>query len=806
MIRNSQLEGGDSPRARGLAWDSPWLLMLLMVLAPVLAAAQLPPPEAWRPANGAGPAVAVEGGAIRLPLDFTGKETRAYWDVPVSLALVEARGITFAVQCADASPISYGNVYFRAGGGWYMHDFAVPSGTEWQTITIDKLAMGAEEAPGGFGQVDLVRFSLWRGTAGSTALLLKDFRVVAGGGQLVVVRADSAMANDRSRAKTISDMTLKVTTVLDGLGLGYMPVADRDLTPARLEGKALAIFPYNADVPANAWPALEAFMAKGGKLLTFFNPPERLAKLAGVTLGAFAKESRTGQFARIVAAEGAPEGMPAETMQASWNIIDARPAGEGQVAAWWLDSAGANTGQAAVVVTPRGAHMTHVFLNQDARNAPRLLLSLVAHAVPGLWAEAAESRLTKAGAFAGFEDTAHALDSLGASDNPRVETFVMDARAAQARAREHVAAGEYSAALDAAGALGQALLRAYAAGQPSKAGEWRGFWCHNAYGVAGLTWDEAIKLLAKNGFTAVVPNMLWGGVAYYPSDVLPTAPEVAQQGDALAECLAACKRYGIECHAWKVNWNMAGRATAAFKAEMKQAGRVQVSKSGNIQDDWLCPSHPLNQQLEIDAMVEVATKYDVDGVHFDYIRYPDADHCYCAGCRKRFEEQIGKPVSSWPAAVLSGGSFVEPWREFRRDNISQVVGEVARRLEETKPEVEISAAVFRNWPTDRDTIGQDWGAWCTAGWLDFVCPMDYTPFTADFSRMAVRQREWAGNVPVYPGIGFSTWQIESPVITLFAQIRAVRDAGAPGFMVFNYGTREAQEVLPLCGLGITRPE
>jgi uncharacterized lipoprotein YddW (UPF0748 family) len=781
-----------------------FVIMLVIWSAMGVSAAELPGPAAWRAQGGAGPASLQDDGAMLLPFDFTGSATRAYWDVPVSLNLTEARGIAFSVQCADASSISYGNVYFRAGAGWYMQEFSVPSGDGWHTVTIDKLGMGAEEAPAGFSAVDSLRFSLWKGAAGAAALQLRDFRVVPATGTIVLVRADSSMAHDRSRARTMSDMTLKVSAVLDGLGAGYVPLADRDLTAARLEGKSLVVFPYNPEVPANAWPALEAFSARGGKVLTFFNPPERLAQLAGVALGAFAQETRPGQFARIVAAEGAPEGLPAVTTQASWNIRDARPTGEGRVAAWWHDDAGATTGKAAVVITPRGAHMTHVFLNQDPRNSAPFLLSLVAHGVPGIWAEAATKRLVSAGAFAGFENTAHALETLAASTDPRVTAHVAEARAARDRAQERIAAGEHGAALDAAGAVGEALLRAYAAGQPSKPNEWRGFWCHNAYGVSGLTWDEAVKRLAENGFTAILPNMLWGGVAYYPSEVLPVAPEVARQGDALAACLAACKKYGVECHVWKVNWNMAGRAPAAFKAEMKRTGRTQVDKTGAADEEWLCPSNPANQQLEISAMVEVATKYDVDGVHFDYIRYPGADHCFCAGCKQRFEAQTGMAVAPWPDAVLSGGSLAEPWREFRRGHISRVVDEVARQLDETKPHVKVSAAVFRDWPADRDSIGQDWGAWCQAGWLDFVCPMDYTASTPDFARMVARQREWVGGVPLYPGIGYSTWQLEAPMVTLFAQIRAAREAGAPGFTVFNYGTREAEEVLPLCGLGITR--
>mgnify|MGYP000700577408 CR=1 FL=1 len=39
---------------------------------------------------------------------------------------------------------------------------------------------------------------------------------------------------------------------------------------------------------------------------------------------------------------------------------------------------------------------------------------------------------------------------------------------------------------------------------------------------------------------------------------------------------------------------------------------------------------------------------------------------------------------------------------------------------------------------DRDTIGQDWKLWCDRGYLDFVCPMDYTASSAQF-RSATRR-------------------------------------------------------------------
>ena len=63
--------------------------------------------------------------------------------------------------------------------------------------------------------------------------------------------------------------------------------------------------------------------------------------------------------------------------------------------------------------------------------------------------------------------------------------------------------------------------------------------------------------------------MLWGGTAFYRSTVLPVAPQVAEKGDQIALCLAACQKHGVECHPWKGNWNMSGRATKDFVERMR---------------------------------------------------------------------------------------------------------------------------------------------------------------------------------------------------------------------------------------------
>jgi uncharacterized lipoprotein YddW (UPF0748 family) len=200
-------------------------------------------------------------------------------------------------------------------------------------------------------------------------------------------------------------------------------------------------------------------------------------------------------------------------------------------------------------------------------------------------------------------------------------------------------------------------------------------------------------------------------------------------------------------------------------------------------------------------MVEVARNYAVDGVHFDYIRYPDSDHCFCAGCRERFRRATGVSVVNWPKDLLVEGPRRNQWLEWRRSNITKVVKAVSEQARAVRPGIKISAAVFPNWVNERDNIGQDWKLWCEKGYLDFVCPMDYSPSNNNFHNLIKKQLDWAGKTPCYPGIGASTAQFGAD--NIIEQINITRRLNTRGFVIFNYGVPESREILPLLGLGIT---
>jgi len=769
--------------------------------------------RAWKPMAGSKPVSVVKligGKALRMPCNFRGTRfDRASWDRELKLDLTMCEGIQLLFYCRDTSPVSSFSMYLHSGDGWYRCRFDAPVSAGWTTIKVHKKATGIEGRPAGWGKVDTIRISAWRGRDVDTEFYIAALGLFGTDGKIVIIRGDSAASGAPGEVKGIKQYTNVMAQLLDRAGLSYVVLSDLDVTVERLKGRKLVILPLNPGMPDNAADEIGKFLRAGGTLLACYSLPKRLEPVVGIRSGPHVRQKYQGYFASIRPSDEPLAGVPAITQQASWNIQQASAVkGRSRVAAWWHSDKGQSTGKPAVVASDNCIYLTHVLIADDPANKLQLLLAMVGNLVPELWREAAKGCLDRVGQFGPYDNYNSAEQSirkLSSGGGPALP--VLD-RAVGFRSRclALLSESKFSEAIVAAEKAQESMIDAYCLAQKPLAGEHRAFWCHSAFGVAGMTWDQAIELLAENGFTAILPNMMWGGVAFYKSDVLPVSPAVEEQGDQIALCLAACKKYDIECHIWKVNYNMGGATDKEFKVRMKAQGRTQVNYNGSSNDRWLCPSHPDNRKLEIESMLEVARKYDVDGLHFDYIRYPGKEGCFCKGCRLRFEKTIGRKVNNWPADVRDNEELSEKWLDFRREQITAVVAAVAQRAKKIRPDIKISAAVFRNWPVDRNAFGQDWKLWCDRGYLDFVCPMDYTAQSSHFRRMVEQQLTWAGKVPCCPGIGLSVWSDPTDICKLIEQINITRQLGTGGFTIFNYSRTEAAEVLPLLGKGMTRKE
>lgn len=786
---------------------------------------------AWRPMAGSAPveAAVIEGrNVLRMPCKFASNAVeRASWDKAVKLDLSSCTGFEFKILCHDASPVMHFDIYLQSGEGWYRDSFFPDSTKGWNTISLDKSTMQSEGTTAGWDKIKTIRISAWRGKSADTEFYLEDMHKkgeLGAGSVVMILRSETAAKHWPEQVDSFNDSVDKVTQAFQSFGVGCPVISDTELTPALLDLTKLVVLPQDPILSDAATTMLKDYVAKGGKLMGFYIVPDGLLSTFGVESNQMVKAERPGGFEEIQFGENSLPGAPPVVEQDSQNISGVNPIkGVGRTLADWADDTGKSTGHPAVVATENTMLMTYILLEPAPAEQKKptrihrppaaltgklaegrgMVLAMAGKLVPQVWRQAVNHSLERVGHVASFSGYAEAVEQIGRSGgaDSRVKQELSSTTDLRDAAKEYADLGKYIDAIQSAEDAGKHLKTAYCLAQKPLPGEFRAFWCHSALGVPGIDWDEAIHRLAENGFTAIFPNMVSGGVAFYPSKVLPVAGAVSKKGDQLTECIAACRKYGIQIHVWKLNWNLGGFVPKEFVDRMRSENRLQKSSEG-AEELWLCPSHPENQKLEIAAMVELARDYDVDGIHFDYIRYPGPDYCFCDGCRERFEKTCAKPLQNWPAEVLPKGPFHQQWLDWRRSNINTVVKAVSEQARAIKPKIKISAAVFRYWNVDRDGVGQDWKMWCEKGYLDFICPMDYTPIKARFEDMVSQQVKWAGKTPCYPGLGASASTSKFGVDRAIEEINITRQYKTGGFIIFNYGASESSGLLPMLGMGI----
>jgi len=182
---------------------------------------------------------------------------------------------------------------------------------------------------------------------------------------------------------------------------------------------------------------------------------------------------------------------------------------------------------------------------------------------------------------------------------------------------------------------------------------------------------------------------------------------------------------------------------------------------------------------------EMLSRYPVDGLQFDYIRFFEEPTCFCTHCREEFEKFVGRPVRHWPVEAGQAEQF-NWWRQ-------QLITDWARQLNalarQARPGLQVTAAVFPILERAKEEKAQDWRLWLERGYLNYVCTMNYTTDEREFEQRC----RAAGRDRVIVGIG--SWKMRR-LEEVQAEIEITRRLGAPGFALFSYDDAEARDFLP----------
>ncbi|MFH0878975.1 MAG: family 10 glycosylhydrolase [Lentisphaerota bacterium] len=761
--------------------------------------------QAWQAGPGA-PAAKQHANGVRFPSPFRPSTKRFSWDKTASLNLAPYSSFEMELSCDNPEAIRSLALYFKSGEGWYIWNKPLRR-TGRQTITMLKGDFQEEGKPAGWNRIEAIRFAPWKNLDADASLVLHT--LIARSDSLLVIKGTLSAQDAVARAVS-AKTTQRVSEWLGAMGINHGVIHDEDVEKGALNRVRLAILPYNPYPTAREMQALRNYLSKGGKLIVFYGANPELAALMHLKLGPYLRAERRGSWSSFSFLNPQTWQVPHRIFQDSPNLVPVYPADNtAETIAWWEDVEGHRIDLPAWVASEQGLWMSHILMNDDMQNKSDMLLGLLAHYDPTLWPPAARRSLERAGridSFRSFDDAATSLSyhAENADSPASVRRLIIQSRRLFEEMQALYRSGLFPKVVEQGRALSDRLMEAYSLIQKPAPNEMRGVWDHEGTGWFPGNWDKTCSILSENGINAIFANLVWGGLAHYPSRVLPQSATFRLYGDQLAQCLQSAHRRRMQVHVWKVCWNLSN-APADFVEDMKKQGRLQMNASGKTVP-WLNPCHPENIQMALNSLCEVAQNYPVDGIHLDYIRYPDARHDFSPVTRKAFESHLGHRISNWPDAAMNGGALSEKFKRWKADQITYFVKLVHDRIKAINPKIKISAAVYGQYPGCLNGVGQDWADWVRRGYVDFVCPMNYTTDSTEFAVMTRKQVGYTGRQnAIMPGIGVTADESQLSPDQVIEQILALRRLGCKGFVLFDLSGSLLRETLPAMGKGITKP-
>lgn len=315
--------------------------------------------------------------------------------------------------------------------------------------------------------------------------------------------------------------------------------------------------------------------------------------------------------------------------------------------------------------------------------------------------------------------------------------------------------------------------------------------------------DATIASMKKAGLNALFIEVRKFADAYYDSKIEPKGPEVPAGFDPLAYTIKKAHPEGIQVHAWVVVY----RAWSGGKAGptdpnhiiKKHPDWVMISDTGKNwagEGIFLDPGVPEARDYIVSVFEDIAKRYNVDGIQYDYVRYPGKNWGYSESALKRYYAETGateKPSAGDPK-----------WCQWRRDQVTSLVKLAHDKIKAVNPKCQISASTIcyggspNDWEktTPYASVMQDWYLWMRQGWIDINIPMNYhseknAKQAQLFRDWVANSEQWNGGRPVYQGI-YSDINAPDDVVK---QIEATRKGGQEGFVLFAFNPNKHRDAM-----------
>lgn len=317
-----------------------------------------------------------------------------------------------------------------------------------------------------------------------------------------------------------------------------------------------------------------------------------------------------------------------------------------------------------------------------------------------------------------------------------------------------------------------------------------------------LRTNRLVEEIARSPFEHVAIQLRAFGDAYYQSDIVPKALGVSDKFDPLAEVLSGIKsgRNPKKVYAWLELYRVANvnRAIPLPPDHVLKRHPEWLSRNSRFQTEdaegnqYLEPGLDEVQQYLERVVAELMTKYPLDGVVLDGMRYPGlgGDWGYHPRLLDMWRKETGKTEAPAPDDPA--------WKKLRRRLLNRNMnrlriaaenardGSTAFAMASSQGPAPGSVEEFEEGPVYNAAL-QDWPRWMDQGSADAVILMNYRqegPDSESFDRWNLFAADLARETgtEVYPAVaGFANISIDT-----LSQVRRIQDLGLPGAALSNY--------------------
>lgn len=269
--------------------------------------------------------------------------------------------------------------------------------------------------------------------------------------------------------------------------------------------------------------------------------------------------------------------------------------------------------------------------------------------------------------------------------------------------------------------------------------------------------------------------------------------------DALAVWIKEAHRRNIKVHVWFESFYVGNKppqnnpkSILAVKPQWMNRTKQKADFDGYVPHPqehngyFLDPANPEVIEFLLRLISEITTKYAVDGVNIDYVRYPNISKENLNnqwGYTKYAREEFFQIFAYDPMEIQPKTQMWDVWCEYRRNKITRYIQQVHNLLKYR--DVMLSAVIFPDYKVSIQTKFQDWFSWVDNCYLDAVTPLILTgDDNLAKSMLEEIKKKTSNNAQVYPGLfaGF----IESDPEDLLRQIHIVRKLKLDGVILFDW--------------------